>query len=271
MLPELHSVFRRLLYERGGISPLDVDIRFEAPTREWIERLTRPTVNLFLLNVEENAKLHFTSYETTQVNGRAEKKRPPRRMDLQYMVSALATDIEDEHALLWRVLSTLMTYPNLPPELLSDELSAFQLPFITRLAQADDRLNLVEIWGGLSMEPHSALSFVVTVPLDVSIPTYSPLILTRTLRVENLRDPDTEASTRVGIAGVVRDKQGEPLADVAVSGECSADGGSVSDEEGRFRLYRPGSGTVTLRAERNGQSTTVKVEVPTDSYDIVLD
>lgn len=270
MVPELHDVLRRLLYERGGIAPLDVDISFEAPTRQWFERLMRPAINIFLLNVEENTNLRSSNYETTKVNGRAERRRPPRRIDLQYMVSALATDIEDEHALLWRVLGTLLTYPNLPPEMLPNELRNFDLPLTTRLAQPEDRLNLIEIWGSLGMEPHSALSYIVTMPLDVSIPTYAPLVLTRTVRTENTRDRENDA-TRTGIAGVVRDKDGSPLADVMVSIEGSGDGGSVSDDEGRFRLYRAPSGAVTLRAQRDGKSKTVKVKIPSDSYDITLD
>ena len=164
-----------------------------------------------------------------------------------------------------------MMYPTLPEEYFPSELRSFDLPVATRLAQPEDKLNLIEIWGGLGMEPHSALSYIVTVPLDVSVPIYAPLILTRTVRTQNLRDPETEPSTRTGIAGVVHDKTGEPLADVVVSVEGSADGGSVSDEEGRFRIYRAPSGEVTLRAQSNGKSRTFKVQVPSDSYDITLD
>jgi hypothetical protein len=271
MLPELHDTLRRLLYERGGIHPLDVGISFEAPTREWYDRLTRPTINLFLLNIEENTKLRNNQYETTKSNGRAERRRPPRRVDLQYMISALSTEIEDEHALLWRVMATLMTYPDLPREILPNELGNFDLPLTTRLAQPEDRLNVIEIWGGLGMEPHSALSYIVTLPLDVSIPTYSPLVLTRTVRTRNMRDPETDLDARIGIAGVVRDKDGEPLADVMVSIDGSADGGSMSDDEGRFRLHRAHSGSMTLHAQRDGKSKTVEVQVPSDSYDITLD
>jgi hypothetical protein len=47
MLLDLHTALQRLLYERGNISSKEVDITFEAPTRERIDKLTRPTINVF--------------------------------------------------------------------------------------------------------------------------------------------------------------------------------------------------------------------------------
>src|SRR5437660_12211936 len=100
MLADLHDALRRLLYELGQISPLEVDVRFEAPTRQWIERLTRPTIDFFLCDLKENVDLRATQFQTNRGNGHAERRAPPRRIDLQYMVSALATDIDDSHRLL---------------------------------------------------------------------------------------------------------------------------------------------------------------------------
>src|SRR4051794_18141349 len=127
MLPMIHQAVRRLLYERGRIPSFDVDIRFAAPTRAWIDSLTRPTIDFFLLGVQENTDLRQTSFQSTRVNGRAERRLPPRRVDLTYMVSALASETDDEHLLLWRTLVTLMQFPELPTELLPDEVRDYNL------------------------------------------------------------------------------------------------------------------------------------------------
>ncbi|HEU5317664.1 MAG TPA: Pvc16 family protein, partial [Chloroflexota bacterium] len=57
MLPDIARALEQLLHERGGISPREVDVRFEAPTTEWVDSLTRPTINLFLCDVRENTEL----------------------------------------------------------------------------------------------------------------------------------------------------------------------------------------------------------------------
>src|SRR5437763_5719148 len=126
MLLELHTTLQHLLYKRGHISPHEIDITFEAPTRERIDKLTRPTINLFLFDLQENTELRQSNYEVTRNNGRAERRLVPRRFDLRYMVSALTTSVEDEHQLLWRVLVTLVQHPQLPAELLSDELRTLE-------------------------------------------------------------------------------------------------------------------------------------------------
>src|SRR5262245_47904139 len=114
MLTEIHQALGQLLWEEGRIPSDEVAIRFEVPTREWICSLTLPTIDLFLFDLKENTDLRQTALQTSVRNGRAEHRMAPRRMDLYYMVSALTTEIEDEHQLLWRALVTLMRFPQLP-------------------------------------------------------------------------------------------------------------------------------------------------------------
>jgi hypothetical protein len=57
MLPSIHTSIKQLIYERGRISPREVDVRVGASKRTFLERLTLPTINLFLCDVTENAEL----------------------------------------------------------------------------------------------------------------------------------------------------------------------------------------------------------------------
>lgn len=124
MLSAIHTTIQRLLYERGGIPP-EVEISFEQPSKQWFDSLLRPTINLFLFDIEENMDLRQTSLQTLRGNeGMAIQRMPARRFDLCYMVSALSSEIEDEHTLLWRTLAALLRYSPVPLELMGADMLA---------------------------------------------------------------------------------------------------------------------------------------------------
>lgn len=268
MLSLLHDAARRLLSEEGRISPLDVDITFSVPTKEWIGRLIRPTLNFLLLDVRENTDLRQGAYQSTRVNGRAEKRLPPRRMDVRYMVSGHATESADEQRLFWRAMVTLMKFPEFPDALLPDELRQYGVPITNRVAQADDGAKVLDVWSALGAEPHPAFCCVVTLPVDLDRAVSSPLVLTRTLRV----GPGTgmEAHTDTQIAGVVRDGVGT-LRGVTVEIEGSAAAGVVTNAEGQFTFRHVPAGPLRLRTLRpDGSEQITAFSVPSESYDILL-
>src|SRR5688500_13704217 len=103
MMADLNSGLREFLYRRATLRPDEVDIAFTAPTREWVSTLVAPTVNLFLFSVQENVDKRETNMQLTRSGSRAERRLPPRRMDLYYMISVAAAEIEDEHTVFWKV------------------------------------------------------------------------------------------------------------------------------------------------------------------------
>lgn len=245
MLLELHDALRRLFYERGQISPQEVAIQFEAPTREHVERLLLPTLNFFLFEVRENTELRQNAYQTRQVNGRAERRAPPRRFDLRYMVSALSSVSEDEHLLLWRALTTLGRYSQIPEELLPVEVSALKIPLVTRLCEGEESQRLLNIWSALGTQPRAALAYVVTVPVDLATIIEAPLVLTRVTRYTSRSVAERVLETGRLIGGVVRASNGEPLAGIRVS-LAGRSGESVTNGEGRFVLSNVPAGQVNL-------------------------
>jgi hypothetical protein len=267
MLPEMQDALRRLLYEHGRIPQSEVDIYFGVPTKNWAEGLMRPTINLFLFDIRENIDLRKTSFEAKRVDGRAQFHMPPRRIDLHYMVSALTSEIEDEHRLLWRVLQTLLHTPELPGDLLPDDMRRFDLPLVTRVVQPDDSPRTLEVWSALNMDPRSALHYVLTVPLDIELAIDAPLVLTRTLRYK--RD-ETSSEEHIQIGGIVRDAAGAPLAGITVAVDGSAVG-ALTNADGAFVLRSVSSGPVPLRVTlADGAERVVTFTVPADSYEIVL-
>lgn len=270
MLTELHATLRTLLYDRGLIDRGDVDIAFDAPARPWIGARTRPTLNLFLYDIEENTDLRSTAMQTSRGNGVGVHRMPPRRFDLRFMVSAITSVIEDEHLLLWRALVTLMKYPTLPAELVPEAARVAALPVATKVTKPNDSPKPLDLWSALETPPRPALLYVVTLPVDLEIMLESPLVLTRTARYQRMRDGDA-AEQGVHIGGVVRDRRGNPLAGARVAAAGRAYEATTS-AEGEFVLPDVGQGPVTLRVSRDGRpDERVTFDIPSDQYEIVVD
>jgi hypothetical protein len=270
MLNVINTALETLLRERGQLDPIDIDVRFDLPSDDWVSSLTRPTVNMFLFELHENTEKRDSAPQTTVTNGKAERRMPPRRIDLQYMVSVLTADIQDENELLWRVMATLMKYPQFVPELLPDPLRAIAPPMVARVASRDESRNMLDIWSSVGTEPHPSLCYIVTAPMDLALTFDSPLVLTRTARYRSLASVGNPSRVGVQIGGTVRSRGGQPVADVLVRPQGSALG-SVTAADGRFVLRGVPEGQLRLTVVRDGHPQTVEVQVPAESYDIVLD
>jgi hypothetical protein len=273
MLSDINQMLRDLIYTRAKLDPNEVEIQFDAPTKEWVNSRTKPTISFFLYDLEENAELRRTALETTQlrsVSGSSVsvKRPPPRRFNLSYMVSAISTVIEDEHHLLWRVMGTLLKTPTIPDEYVPAKVKELEIPLHGRVSQPDDGPRPIDLWNSLETAPRPALLYVLTVPLDLETECTAPLVLTRTLRYTT-RDGDQLVNALHHIGGRVVDKLGAPQPDVLV-----VRGGTQirTDVDGRFVLVGVPEGVVQLEVSSDGKKPKkVKLEVPSDSYDVTLE
>jgi hypothetical protein len=185
------------------------------------------------------------------------------------MVSTHATEQEDEHRLLWRVLATLLRFPELPDERLPEDVRALGVPLAMRVAQEEDSGQLLGLWSGLGVEPHPVIGCVITAPLDLERVFDAPLVLTRMLRFARGLDGVSE-HTDMQIGGIVRDGDGAPVGGVTVGIEGRA-ASVLTNAEGAFVLRNVPSGPVRLRVIRpGGAAQIVTTTVPSDRYDIVL-
>ena len=270
VLPDIARAVEQLIHERGGISQREVDVRFEPPTMEWVESLTRPTISFFLYDVRENAELRRMDLQTTQGNGRAKLTLPPRRIDLRFMISAITTDLDDEYRLLWRALATLMRFPHFPADVLPEEIREAEPPIVTRVVESDDGFRPLEMWNALGSPPRPTLLYLVTAPLNLEQTFDAPLVLTRTVRTGTV-SPDAVPSLRHLVGGVVRRRDGTSVTGANVTLDGRGIPGSITDQEGRFTLRGVATGPVRVRVvPTDGEATTVSYEVPAASYDITL-
>jgi Pvc16 N-terminal domain len=195
MIDDLDEVLRQLLIRDLPIKNGEVDVKFDQPKREWSARVSRPTLNLFLYDMRENQKLRQAQpMWDVQLNpdGTVSQRRKPVRLDLHYMITAWATEPEDEHRLLGRTLMALFRHLYLPAELLPESLQHQPAPISMMVAQYDELRNPTDVWNVLDNEMRPAAVLIVTLAMDPYQPTVTPLVRTRELRIGPSPVPPSE-------------------------------------------------------------------------------
>ena len=185
LTPQQLQALQDLIYQHGRIERSEVDVVFDVPTSELIDRLTRPTLSIYLVDLVENTDLRQAQFRTAQANGKTEFRAPPRRIDLRYVVSALTPNAEDAFRLLWRVLGVLISMPEIPAESLPSRLK-LEFPIIAQTAHPEAGVKLLDVWSALNGEPRAAFTYVLTVPMDVMLAFEAPLVLSRTIGYRSL-------------------------------------------------------------------------------------
>lgn len=165
----------------------------------------------------------------------------------------------------------------------SDYLDSHMLPLATSLGKADGSPRALDLWGGLEIPPRPALFYIVTVPVDLDIAFETPMALGGATRFKR-PSPEDEAAQRglnqgqpvaageeFAINGTVRDRQGMPQANVAVTVAGRAIQ-TMTNDQGWFRLEKLRTGPLTLRlCPPGGALQQVDIVIPSDSYNITLD
>lgn len=171
----------RALIRRAVASGSGVDISFEAPSREWSAKRTTPTINCYLYDIREDLTRRDVFYEEVR-NGTGmviERRQPPRRFKLSYLLSVWTQRTEDEHRLLSSLLGTFLQADVLPDDVLVGSLVDAGKPVIVSVAlpPGEDR-SISDVWSALGGELKPSLDLVVVAPFDVgrSLPAGPPVI-----------------------------------------------------------------------------------------------
>jgi hypothetical protein len=160
----------RALVRRDALNGSDVDLALDAPTKDWAARRNRPTVDLYLYDIREDLERRQVAWEPVRdENGRVTERRPPpRRFRLSYIVTAWTQRPEDEHRLLSALLSCFLRHEVVPRDLLSGSLADQELPVYLTVAlpPGEDR-SISDVWSALGGELKPSLDLVVMAPFDV--------------------------------------------------------------------------------------------------------
>ncbi len=189
MFDDIDEALRRLLIDEIPVRNNEIEIAFDQPRREWSARLNRPTLNVFLHDVRENAQLRQSHIQRQQPHPDRRQtalQRPEARVDLHYMITAWASEPEDEHRLLARTLLSLLRHRELPETYLPNGLRQQPRPVALSVAQYDTTFNPPDLWGVMDNELRPCLNCLVTLTMDPHLPLTVPLVRVRELRVEDM-------------------------------------------------------------------------------------
>ena len=240
VIHEVDSALRTLIDREAGIR--DVEVVFDAPTREWASRRTTPTVDVYLYDIREDMRRRARGVENEyDGNGRIVGRHlPPRHFKLSYLVTAWTQRPEDEHRLLSALLAAFIRYDAMPADLLSGPLAELGLPvpLTVGLPPPEDR-GFADVWSALGGELKPSIDVVVSAPIntgqqfEVGPPVMTPPIF------------NFGGSRDVPVS--------EPVGLAAVSGEPGRSAAELSETSGRTaKPKRAGAAQSSSRSTRPG-------------------
>jgi hypothetical protein len=162
----------REVVRRHALDGSDVDVVFDAPTKDWAARRNAPTVNIYLYDIREDLRRRERGWsEHRDAAGTVVARRPtPRYFKLSYLVTAWVQRPEDEHRLLDSLLRAFLRYDALPDDLVTGLLAepGLVVPVTVGLPPPEDRA-FADVWSALGGELKPSLDIVVVAPVDTGV------------------------------------------------------------------------------------------------------
>jgi hypothetical protein len=169
MIHEVDETLRGIV-RRDVINGSDVEVVFDAPTKDWASRRNTPTIDIYLYDIREDTKRRQAGMvDIRDDEGRITGKRTmPRVYKLSYLITAWTQRPEDEHRLLSSMLACFLRNDRIPIDWLTGSLqeNAWPLDVTIGLPPPEDRA-LSDVWSALGGELKPSLDLVITTPVDV--------------------------------------------------------------------------------------------------------
>jgi Pvc16 N-terminal domain len=160
----------RTLVRHGALTGTDVEVVFDAPTKDWSSRRNAPTVDVYLYDIrEELRRREVGRVDARNEDGRVtDRRQPPRWYKLSYLITAWTQRPEDEHRLLASLLGCFLRGDHLPDDVLSGSLAdlGYPIPYTCGLPPPEDRA-LSDVWSALGGELKPSLDLVLIAPFDL--------------------------------------------------------------------------------------------------------
>lgn len=160
----------RELVRREVLNGSQVEIAFDAPTRDWASRRNAPVVNIYLYDIRDDLTRREVQYEEVRdPTGRVTQRRPPVHLfRLSYIVTAWTQRPEDEHRLLSACLASFLRHETLAPRELSGSLATQPHPVVLNVAlpPTEDR-SIADVWTALGGELKPSIDLVAIVPFVI--------------------------------------------------------------------------------------------------------
>lgn len=166
------------------VAQKDVEVVFDAPTKDWATRRNKSTIDIYLYDIREDLRRRQLGViDVRDAEGHTTARRQPVRFfKLSYLMTVWTGRPADEHRLLATLLQCFLRHDHLPEDLLVGELVDLNVPFALTLAipPPEDRA-LSDVWSAMGGELKPSLDLVVIVPwdLDRTAPTEQPVVTPR--------------------------------------------------------------------------------------------
>lgn len=276
MIDALDLALARLLDDASA--PADVrgsDVSFEPLERTY--RPTQVTVNLFLVDVQQNVELR----DVVPARGTGEdgilREPPPIRVDCRYLLTVWAPTattpaqrVAEEHRLLASVMSWLARFPVLPASALGPRLADQPVPVRLTVGLPNPGRGFADLWNALDVPPRAAIWLSAVLALSAGdAEVVGKPVIDVDVRVDGGESPPVRLHQ---VGGRVRGAD-SPLDGALVS--VDALGRRVSsDVAGVYRLGPVPEGTYQLEVSAAGHLTVTRtVQVPPTTggdYDVQL-
>jgi len=265
MINDLDETIRKLVMTHARFDENSVDITFDQPTGDWAAGLTRPTVDFYLYDIRENLELRNQEWTVERrPDGTGAKRIAPLRYSLSYLVTVWTQNqVEDEHAILWRVLAALARHPTMPQELLQGEMRGQPYAILAQTAQPSMAIgNMPDLWGVMENQLRPSLDYVVTVAMDRDVAFTGPLVLTKRIRVGQ-RGEEAWDQEILQVAGMVRAKD-DPQRPMGGAVVRLANLGleTETDAYGRYRFANVPAGEHSMEVVVGERTERRSIQVP---------
>ncbi len=246
-----------LFYELGEPDSSVLEFGFELPERKWSGGIDQDTVNIYLLDIDENRELRKNEWERRYEGTEVKKSKPPAMVDLYYIVTLYTRppDPAREHDLLGRIVKALYRFdsvakegfgftPELEEVARSVSLELFPKSYI------DDRLGL-QLWSAIDQSARPLVPVRVTAPFDLSLERGGGIVRSREISFVPLE------SRLYALRGRVEGEADGALVPLANAEVELKEGGQRlqmrrSDAKGRFALMRIPRKPLTLVVTAEG-------------------
>ncbi len=242
MIPEVDFALRSLI-EREAASGTEVEVVFDAPTKDWASRRNVPTIDVYLYDIREDLRRRerglVNEYDGERIRAR---RLPPRHFKLSYLVTAWTQRPEDEHRLLAALLSCFLRHDAMPEDLLTGPLADLGLPvpITVSLPPPEDR-SFADVWSALGGELKPSLDVVISAPTDTGQQYLAapPVVSPGLVSLGGLGEwPPRETRTKAAASGVQGRNAGVTGSDSGTAATTAAPHGGLSWEQ----LAASGSG-----------------------------
>jgi len=160
----------RALVRRDVVQGAEVEVVFDAPTKDWAARRNTPTIDIYLYDIREDMRRRqYGIIDVKDADGHTVARRQPARFfKLSYLVTAWTQRPEDEHRLLSGLMGCFLRNDFIPEDVLRGALADEVVPFgITMAIPPPEDRALSDVWSALGGELKPSLDLVVIAPVDL--------------------------------------------------------------------------------------------------------